>query len=58
MKIDPYHVIKQAGTFHAVAESLNDSLALARANSGGKLSGKNNDSPADALVARSPKPLG
>ncbi len=60
MKIDPYHVTKRwvfeaAGAFHAVTKSLNESLAVAHANTARKLAGKNDawDSPADALVAKS-----
>lgn len=58
--IDPYQVTKRgvfesAGAFHAVTESLNESMALAHANTARKLAGKNDgwDSPADALVAKS-----
>jgi hypothetical protein len=47
VKIDPYHVTKRgafeaAGAFHVVTEYLNESLALAYANTARKLSGKNN----------------
>jgi hypothetical protein len=55
VKIDPYHVTKRgafeaAGAFHAVSESLNESLALAHANTARKLAGKNDgwESPSDA----------
>ena len=46
VEIDPYHVTKRgafegAGVFHAVTESINKSLALAHANTGPTLAGRN-----------------